>query len=66
VFVGGAVGSCHRGAGLGSQGVAPWRRRRSFIAIYAVVDAWVLGVTMTALSALFNSLIVWIVAAGSG
>ena len=35
----------------------------TFIAVYALVDAYVFGVTITVLAALFNALIVWIVAA---
>ena len=35
----------------------------TFIAVYALIDAYVLGITVTVFSALFNSLIVWILAA---
>ncbi len=47
-----ATGGSHHGAAVGS-----------FIAVYALVDAYVLGVTVVVLSALFNSLVVWIAAA---
>ena len=48
----GAIGGSSHRAAVGS-----------LIAVYALVDAYVLGIAVVALSALFNSLIVWIVSA---